>query len=122
MSDGPHKSLSKPPAWKELSKRANQRAYRDEDVANAVAPALLADWRAEGCPPLMRQMLSILHEKTQGVLFGDQLASDLEVLRNKVIGRSMPQFLLDATIHKLQSGSSSMDALLNAVKETLFQR
>ena len=50
MSDGPHKSLRMPPAWRRVAERADNGAFECEEISNALIPALERDCRTEMTP------------------------------------------------------------------------
>lgn len=62
MSDGPYKSLKMRPGWKQLAKRADEKAFASEEVRDALPTALEQDWRAEVADSLCRQVQAILQD------------------------------------------------------------
>ena len=47
MSDGPHRSLPMSRGWKQLARRAANKAFSPVEVCDALPAALHQDWRTE---------------------------------------------------------------------------
>jgi hypothetical protein len=122
MSDGPHRSLRMSPAWRELSKRADQRSYSIEDTVQAVSPALESDWQIEDCDRLISRIRNILGDERQSGLFPGQSAADLEALRPETTGKSISRGLLDETIAGLAAGHDPASALETGTVAALKDR
>lgn len=120
MSDGPHRSLRKRPAWKEFAKRADKKAFAAEDVADALIPALKQDWLAEVAGGLLRNMDDILSEP-QGDIFVDR-AQQLDDLRSSAAGLALGCELIDAAIVAVQLTPDAPDILEDAATSVLTSR
>lgn len=120
MSDGPHRSLPKRPAWKKFAERADQKAYAAEDVAEALIPALKQDWLAEVVGGLVRGIEDILCEP-QGDIFADRV-QQLEELRPSTAGLPMGCEFIDAAIVAVQLTPDAPDILEDVATSVLTSR
>lgn len=120
MSDGPHKSLPMRARWKALSRRADNQAFSAEEVAEAVAPALIADWTSEVSDALFKLVRQALASQ-ESSLFADQVERDVEALRSRA-STPMESLLIDAASDAAASGLTGEAALRAAVADTLTER
>jgi hypothetical protein len=120
MSDGPHRSLPKRPAWKKFAERADNKLYAAKDVAEAVIPALKQDWLAEVVGGLVRSVEDILCEP-QGDIFADRV-QQLEELRPSTAGLPMGCEFIDAAIVAVQLTPDAPDILEDVATSVLTSR
>lgn len=80
MSDGPHKSLPMPPAWKRVAERADNAAFESDEIRKALIPALEHDCRTEMSPALLDDVRSLI-EGQDASLFKSDVRPQLEALR-----------------------------------------
>ncbi|WP_312794474.1 hypothetical protein [Tianweitania sp.] len=59
MSDGPHRSLLMPRAWKEFARKGDATTYAEEEVRDAAVYALARDFANEVSGPLLRALRDI---------------------------------------------------------------
>lgn len=121
MSDGPHRSLKMNRSWKELAKRADNRAYASEEVSDALPKALSDDWRAEVPDNLCRKVGDILRDVGRS-LFGDQRVERLEALRWSTAGYNLGNAFLDYAIQVAAEGLSGSGAVKEAAQRALSDR
>ncbi len=62
MSDGPHRSLPMRPWWRRLAERADKCAFSEDEVAEALVPALEAECRKELAPTFLQGLQSVSAE------------------------------------------------------------
>ena len=55
MSDGPHKSLPMPRAWKKFTECVSNEAFSFEEVRDAIVAALEQDWRKQNMDGLVQR-------------------------------------------------------------------
>lgn len=118
MSDGPHRSLRKRPAWKKVAEFSDNRASAQEEIGHAVAAAFTGDWRIDVTPNIADCICDVLGGQKDS-LFQDQKVIQLEALRPLAAGRELAQLLIDCAIQRAVSGESSPDAAVEAVADTL---
>lgn len=121
MSDGPHRSLNMPRAWKKLAGRADKTAYAPDSVCDALLPALERDWRQEVPDSLYRSVRRLLGDR-QTVLFASQRVEQLEALRRNAAGYPLGDVFLDHAIRAAARGLSGDRALSESVEHTLRDR
>jgi hypothetical protein len=85
MSDGPYRTLSLRQQWKQLLKRAYQRAFDSQDVIDSICPALERDFAWEITKDFMPALRDYCADKDAD-LFDDRNAR-LEKLKHLVAGR-----------------------------------
>ena len=109
-------------AWKQLAKRADKNAYDSQDVADAVCPALEADWAVEIPQEFMNQLRDFCAD-TQGSLFGGQKDADLEALKRLAAGcGSLGGVLADFAAQAVAGGKLGDEALQEAALNALHDR
>lgn len=118
MSDGPHRSLNKRPAWKRVAEFADKRAFTQEEVGHAVAAAFADDWRVDVAPNIAECICDVLGGQKDS-LFRDQKIMQLEALRPLTAGRELAQVLLDCAIQRAVSGEPTADAAVEAASDAL---
>ena len=121
MSDGPHRSLKMPRGWKQLAKRAANKAFAPEEVRDALPAALEQDWRGEVPERFCGHVRNILRDN-QSSLFGDQRTERLEALREETAGYALGNAFLDYAIQAAAQGRSGDEALREAAGNTLSDR
>ena len=84
MSDGPHKSLPMPPAWKRVAERADNAAFESDEIRKALIPALEHDCRTEMSPALLDDVRSLI-EGQDASLFKSDVRPQLEALRTMLL-------------------------------------
>ena len=121
MSDGPHRSLDMRRGWKQLSERADNKAFAPEEVQKALPQALEQDWHAEIPQSLCRQMRTILKDP-QGSFFPDQKVEQLDALRDSTVVHPFSSVFLDCAIHEVTKGLTGEEALKAAAVGALLDR
>ena len=121
MSDGPHRSLNMSRGWKNLAKRADNKAYAPEEVRDTLPEALEKDWRAEVPDSVCRGVRDILGNN-QSSLFDDRRAERLEALRRKAAGYALGNALLDYAIEATARGLGGDEALRDVAGKALSDR
>jgi hypothetical protein len=119
MSDGPHRTLNLRQQWKQLLKRAYQRAFDSQDVIDAICPALERDCAWE----LPREFLPALRAfctQEEPSLFGD---SELGRLKRLCAGRgTLGSIMAECAAQALADGMAGEAALQHALQQGLTDR
>lgn len=118
MSDGPHRSLKKRPAWKNVAKFADKGAFTQEEIGQAVAAAFSDDWRADVAPNIAEFVCDILGGQNDS-LFHDQKVMQLEALLPLTAGRELAQLFLDCAMRRAVSSGPSADVAVDAAADAL---
>lgn len=77
MSDGPYKTLQMRKGWKRLVRRSYREASSDDEILEALSPALRDDCREELSRDLFRAVDNALSPRRQGHLFDANVADAL---------------------------------------------
>ncbi len=120
MSDGPHKSLPMPPAWKRVAERADNGAFESDEISKALIPALEHDCRSEMSPELVDGVRSIIHDQDAS-LFKSDVRPQLEALRTDA-GCGIGHSLLDNLIQLSPEGFADFNGLARAMADALADR
>src|SRR5215211_7168965 len=121
MSDGPHRTLPLRHAWKQLAKRADRWAYENQDVVDAICPALERDCAWELPKEFTRELHAACAEEEPS-LFGPGLP-DLDELRRAGAGRgTLGNTIADFAAQALLDGRSGADAVRQALHDALLDR
>ena len=124
MSDGPHRSLPMSKAWKELARRADNKAFDAKEVCDALPAALGADW--QDIPPDVKATVRELLDPTRPPQFAEVDKSRIERCRAATAGAPLGVALVGWAIDALNSGalngSSLHEAVTNALLHTAFAR
>lgn len=121
MSDGPHKSLPMPTAWKQFAERICNEAFSEEEVLSALASALINDGNADKLPNAIESISDLL-ASNEGALFKNDLAQSIDDERVKYAGYPMAMLFLDHAKHEFTQAQSNSDAVENAVEASLRER
>jgi hypothetical protein len=121
MSDGPHRSLPMPLAWKTLAERADVAGFSATDVRDAVCPALGADWRNEAPDSLLPRLRAALGIGSTGMLFSDQTERDLAALRSRATS-PLAGLVIDYARQAIADGLQGEAVLTFAVPAALHDR
>lgn len=121
MSDGPHRTLPLRHAWKQLAKRADYWTYENQDMVDAIGPALERDCVWELPKEFMGELRSACANEEPS-LFGRSLP-DLDELRRAGAGRgTLGNTIADFAAQALLDGRSGTDAVRQALREALLDR
>ena len=120
MSDGPHKSLRMPPAWRRVAERADNGAFECEEISNALIPALERDCRTEMTPELLGGVRSVVREQDAS-LFKTDIRPQLEALRSDA-GCGIGNSLLSNLIQLSPEGAADFNLLARAMAVALEDR
>lgn len=86
MSDGPHRSLPMPKAWKELARIGDEKIYGAEDVCDAAVYALSKDFANEVSGTLLRALRNIFDGVGNSLLMADVAMHALNDARHLAAG------------------------------------
>lgn len=86
MSDGPHKSLKMPKAWKDLALRGDKKVYGAEEVRDVALYALSKDFKNEVSGLLLRALRDIFDGKNNSLLMREVALEALEAARRLAAG------------------------------------
>jgi hypothetical protein len=117
MSDGPHKSLPMPPAWKRVAERADNGAFESDEISKALIPALELDCRAEMSPELLEGVRSLISGQDAS-LFKSDVRPQLESLRTDA-GCGIGNRLLSNLIQLSPEGEANFNLLARAMADAL---
>jgi hypothetical protein len=119
MSDGPYRTLNLRPQWKQLLKRAYERAFNTQDIIDAICPALERDCAWE-LPKEFVPMLRAFCTRGEPSLFGD---SELDRLKRLCAGRgTLGIIMAECAAQALADGMSGETALQHALEQGLADR
>jgi K+-sensing histidine kinase KdpD len=117
MSDGPHKSLPMPPAWKRVAERADNAAFESDEIRKALIQALEHDCRTEMSPALLDDVRSLI-EGQDASLFKSDVRPQLEALRTDA-GYGIGNRLLNNLIQLSPQGEADFNLLARAMADAL---
>jgi hypothetical protein len=121
MSDGPYRTLNMRQQWKQLLKRAYQRAFDSHDVIEAVCPALERDCAWEIPKEFMPTLRDYCTDKNAD-LFEDRNAR-LEGLKHLAAGRgTLGAVIADCAQEALLQGKTGQEAIDQALHQALTDR
>lgn len=121
MSDGPYRSLNMRPGWKALAKRGQLAAFDANDVADAVCPALEADWSAEISREFVTELRAFC-DMRQTSLF-DETSETLNRLRRLGFAHgTLGMVVADFAVQARQDGQHGAQALRSAIQGALLDR
>jgi hypothetical protein len=121
MSDGPYRTLKMRQHWKQLLKRAYQRAFDAQDVVDAICPALERDCAWE-LPKDFHAALRDYCADSDADLFNDRNAR-LENLKRMAVGRgTLGPVIADCAEEALRQGKSGQEAVDQAFYDGLTDR
>lgn len=119
MSDGPHRTLNLRQQWKQLLKRAYQRAFDSQDVIDAICPALERDYAWE-LPKDFIPALRAFCTQEEPSLFGD---NELDGLKRLTAGRgTLGSVVADCAAQALAEGMTGEAAVQLALQQGLTDR
>jgi len=119
MSDGPYRTLNLRQQWKQLLKRAYQGAFDDQDVIDAICPALEQDCAWE-LPKDFVPALQAFCMQAEPSLFGD---SELDRLKRSCAGRgTLGIIMAECAAQALSNGITGKAALEHALQQALADR
>ena len=116
MSDGPYKSLPLPRGWKKVAKCAETEAYSIDEIRDAVAPAIVNDWKRHQLDAVVQRLVDIFVE-AQGTLFDP--AQEIASLSTQVAGSGFRQALIDCALRQAQEGATGSEAVQHAATDAL---
>ena len=115
MSDGPHRSLPMKRHWKKFAERLENSSYTPEEIDEAWLSALKKDFRE---PPLS-EIRTILVGNGQRPLFKENLAAQLDSVRQSCRGSAVGNTLIDCAIAADANGMVGNSAFHHALTSTL---
>jgi hypothetical protein len=115
MSDGPHRSLPMRRAWKELAKRADQRAYDSEQVSEAVPHALASDWKNEVSGALITALKNVFAGRDNSLRIPEIALDQLEAAKPLAAGSVFGMNAVSWSVQLVNEGRMDEDALYEAV-------
>ncbi|WP_084630836.1 hypothetical protein [Mesorhizobium sp. LSJC285A00] len=124
MSDGPHRSLPMRPAWRRLSKRADNASYDVTEVADALHRAARSDFRNEVSPALVAALIKIFSGENNSLgireIAVDQLRSIKPLAAGSVFGTRLHEWATLAADEGRLTRVALDAAVGNAAKESTF--
>lgn len=120
MSDGPHRSLPMPPRWKRVAERCANTAFSEEEITNALVPALQQDCQSELSPELIDGIRGVFDDQGSS-LFKEDPRQRFEALRD-VAGCGIGVTLLDNVMELSPSGAAEFNDLARAMTAALEDR
>lgn len=115
MSDGPHRSLPMRKAWKELAKRADQKAYDLAQVSEAVPYALASDWRNEVSPALITAIKNVFAGKDNSLRLHKVSLDQLEAAKPLAAGSVFGASAISWAVQLIHEGRTDANALYDVV-------
>ena len=122
MSDGPYRTLQMRRGWKRLVKRSYREASSDDEILEALPPALRDDCREELPRDLLRAVDNALSPQKQGHLFDDDVANALGRLQNLAAGYPLAKSLLDCAIDTVEQNPGADTKLVDVLAQALEDR
>lgn len=120
MSDGPHRSLPMKPKWRNLAERAYNRNFDINDIATAMGPALVSDFRDETTPGFFSGLRGICEEQ-ESLLIKDNVRERLEALRPEA-GTGIGRRVLDNVIRLSEQDELSVKTAIAAIERAGMER
>lgn len=118
--DGPFRSLNMRSAWKKVAEYSQNHAFSLDEISDSIISALRKDWRDE-VPTALVSGLFRAFADTQGALFPQVKAQELEALRVHSAGRSLASLLLECAMHRIAADGVGLQVAVQAVEDTLLQ-
>lgn len=115
MSDGPHKSLPMPKAWRELAKRGDQLTYESSQVADALPAALESDWKNEVSGRLISALKDVFSGRDNSLRLPEIALSQLEAIKVMAAGSVFGINAVSWCIQLVNEGRLDAGALYEAV-------
>jgi hypothetical protein len=122
MSDGPHKTLDMRRGWKRLVQRSYRDASSDEEILEALPPALRDDCRDEISRELLQALESALSPQRQGHLFDGDVAASVASLQGLASGYPLAKSLLDCAIDSVHQAAGAEVKLIDVLAQALEER
>lgn len=116
MSDGPYRSLKLPSQWKKVAQYAENDAFTEDQICDAVGPALANDWRS-GDLDLMARVIGEIVDGQQTSLFGQ--LDQLEALAQASAGNGLRQILIHCAMQRVDAGDVGSAAVEGATADAL---
>jgi hypothetical protein len=116
MSDGPYRSLKLPSQWKKVARYAENDAFTEDQICDAVGPALAHDWRS-GNLDVMARVIGEIVDDQQTSLFGR--LDQLEALAQASAGNGLRQILAHCAMQRVDAGEVGPAALEGATADAL---
>ena len=120
MSDGPHRSLPMKPRWRTVAERAYNRAFELDEISTAIMPALAKDCHDEMSPRFI-DILRVLCEQQQPLLFKDDVSARLETLRQEA-GTGMGRRVLEDVMRRSKQEEVTVITAVKAVERAASER
>lgn len=118
MSDGPHRSLNMPPAWKLAAESLDRDAWTSEQRAERVCEAIRKDIVRNVPEGLRSDVQRLLGVSDQIPLFKEQAAKDLAALQDRMSLSPVARSLVDYAEHAATRGLSGAAAYEEAIRNT----
>jgi len=115
MSDGPHRSLPMPKAWKEFARKGDEKIYGAEDVRDAAIYALSRDFVNEVSGKLLRALRNIFDGVGNSLLMGDVAIHALEDARHLAAGSVFGSAAVRWCEEYVQAGAFGRDSFHEAI-------
>lgn len=122
MSDGPHKTLPMRRAWKELSKRADKKAYDEADVREALPRALSNDWNNEVSYALISTLKNVFTGPDNSLRLPEIALQQLEAAKSLAAGSAFGTSAVAWSIQMVHEGRINETAMLEAVGNAALER
>jgi hypothetical protein len=116
MSDGPYRSLKLPSQWKKVARYAENDAFSEDQICDAIGPALANDWRS-GDLDVMARVISEIVDGLQTSLFGR--LDQLEALAQASAGNGLRQILVHCAMQRVDAGELGPAAVEGATADAL---
>jgi hypothetical protein len=115
MSDGPHRSLRMPKAWRELAKRGDQLTYDTEQVGEAASHALASDFRNEVSAPLVSALKDVFTGRDNSLGLREIALQQLDDAKALAAGSVFGMNAIAWSIQLVHEGRLDKEALYQAV-------
>ncbi len=122
MSDGPHKTLPQHKKWKEFAEHADNPAYSDDDVCDALSRALEKDWKDNISQSLTNKVRDILGDTSQGSLLSGSKIEQLKMVKLAGTGNSFANAFIDCAIDAVRKSFFGEKAVQHAIVSALDER
>lgn len=116
MSDGPYRSLKLPSHWKKVAQYAENDAFTEDQISQAVGPALATDWRS-GDLEVGARVIGEIVDDQQASLFGQ--IDQLEALAQASAGNSLRQILVHCAMQRVDAGEVGSATVEGATADAL---
>jgi hypothetical protein len=122
MSDGPHRSLPMPRAWRELARKGDAKLYLQEEVRDAALYALSKDFQSEVSGALLRALRNIFDGVGNSLLSPEIAKFALDHAQHLAAGSVFGSAVVRWCEEYVEGGAFGRDNFYSAVGNAIRER